>query len=311
MYSSKKYDDIVPVVKELVKQDDHVFIMVNNNKERDEVTVAFGNNRNVHVSRKLEFAQEGDLSLARGTLLQMIDAFENEEEFDYFINLTEGMLPLKPRQEIVDYLENNPMDHYYIDRSEKDDPQLRKKVEKYYPYTNVIGFDKSKYVRTRTKVVSAFLDLIHVRRKLEDEIYIGSPWFILTKETASILKDNFAYCSDKFKLSWYAEEMTYIMMINKFKPDNEHINKDMRVVGPSGTWQESQGARKLTKELIEAHPEALFGGTIFEEDDEELYKEILPLYNKDYVPIKKEDVRDISSEDFNEMVDKIKRDKDE
>lgn len=310
MYSSKKYDDIVPVIKELVKQDDHVFIMVNNDKERDEVTVAFGNNRNVHISRRLEFAQEGDLSLSRGTLLQMLDAFECDVEFDYFINLTEDMLPLKKRDEIVAYLEKNPKDHYYIDRTEKEDPSLRKKTLKYYAYTNIIGFATSRYVRYQAKGFAALLNLLRIRRTLDEEIVIGSPWFILTKDTAKVLSENYPYCSDKFKLSWYSEEMVYYMMIEKFIGKVDHINKDMRVVGPDGSWKESQGARTLTKELIDAHPEALFGGTLSAKENEDLYYEILKKYNEGYVKPKKKE-EEISEETFNELVTSIKRNKDE
>jgi hypothetical protein len=52
------------------------------------------------------------------------------QEFDYFINLTDGMVPLKSRMEILAYLKQYPdKDFFYVDRSEKDDPDLRKKTE--------------------------------------------------------------------------------------------------------------------------------------------------------------------------------------
>ncbi|MBQ9328498.1 MAG: glycogen branching protein [Solobacterium sp.] len=306
LYSGRKYYDIVPVCRQLVRQGDHVFIMVSDDKARDEVTVTFAGSRRVHISRRLEFAQEGDMSLARGTLLQIGDALEYEDaEFDYFINLTEGMLPLKPRAEIVSFLEQNPGDYYYVDRTEDEDPKLREKTLKYYTYTNMLVFPTSKWVRWNTKVAANFLNLIGVRRTLDEKINIGSPWFILSKETAKVLAENYPYCSDKFKLSWYPEENVYSMMINKFLPGHEHINKDMRVVGPTGSWIESQGARPLTREVWNAHPEALFGGTFFDDIDEELYNEVLEIYNRDYEKELEDKKRDISEQEFNDLVSKL------
>ncbi len=309
MYSGRKYYDIVPVCQHLVRQGDHCFIMVSDEKARDEVTVAFAGSRRVHISRRLEFAQEGDMSLARGTLLQMGDALAYEDaEFDYFINLTEGMLPVKPRSEIVSFLEENPGDYYYVDRTEQDDPALRAKTLKYYTYTNMLVFPTSKWVRWNTKAAANFLNLIGVRRKLDETITIGSPWFIFTKETAKVLSENYPYCSDKFKLSWYPEEMVYSMMINRYLPDHAHINKDLRVVGPNGSWIESQGARPLSREVLNAHPEALFGGTFFDTEDEELYHEILETYNQGYVRKTDEDkAKEYTEKEFNQIVDKLKK----
>ena len=308
MYSGRKFYDIVPVCRQLVRQGDHCFIMVSDEKARDEVTVAFAGSRRVHISRRLEFAQEGDMSLARGTLLQMGDALALEDvEFDYFINLTEGMLPVKTRSEIEAYLTEHPGDHYYVDRTEEEDPALRAKTLKYYTYTNMLVFPKNKWVRWNTKAAANFLNLLGVRRKLDDRIMIGSPWFILTRDTAKVLSDNFAYCSDKFKLSWYPEEMVYAMMIHKFLPGHSHTNDDLRVVGPSGSWIESQGARPLSEEVLNAHPEALFGGTFFDTDNEELYQRMLEKYNEDYRKETEDSEKEVSEEEFNAFVDKLKQ----
>lgn len=304
LYSSKKYVDIVPVVRMLVRQGDHVFIMVNDNKTRDEVTIEFANNRKVHISRKQEYAQEGDLSLARGTLLQMTDAFECEEEFDYFINLTEGMLPLKPRSEIVEYLEANPQDHYFVYQRERNNPDLRKQFSKYYVYTNVVGFTTSLYVRLKAKIFSALLDIVKLHRILDDEVFIGSPWFILTEKTARILAENYSYCSENFKLSWYAEEMCYLMMINHFIGDNEHINIDMRVIGPEGIWTSGRGARTISEDVLKQYPEALYGGTFSESENSELYHSVIKQYNTGYKPAT-DDEKKYSEEEFNEMVARI------
>ncbi len=306
MYSGRKAYDIIPVCRELVKQGDHCFIMVNDDGPRDEVTVAFGNDPRVHISRNQQFAQEGDMSLARGTLLQMKDALDYDKaEFDYFINLTEGMLPTKPRSEIVKFLEENPGDHYYIDHDESTDPSLRKKALKYYPYTNMIVFPKNAWVRGNCKTMASFLNLFGLKRKQSDQFIIGSPWFIFTKETAQVLAEHYPYCSEHFKLSWYAEEMVYYMMIQKYITNHQHDNHDYRVIGPDGSWRPSFGARPVTRELIEAHPEALFCAELFDDVDEELYKEMLKIYNTGDV-IKADAPRKKYSEDeFNQLVDKI------
>jgi len=309
MYSGRKYYDIVPVCRKLARQGDHVFIMVSDEKARDEVAVAVAGNRRVHISRKLEFAQEGDMSLPRGTLLQMRDAFDLEDQtFDYFINLSEGMLPVKTRDEIVSFLQENPGDYYYIDRSEKEDPSLRTKTLKYYTYTNMLLFPTSRWIRFNTKVAANFLNLLGVRRKLDEEILIGSPWFILTNETARVLAENYAYCSEKFKLSWYPEEQVYAMMINRFLPNHPHFNKDLRVVGPDGSWKEGQGARALSEEVLNAHPEALFGGTFFDSDNEELYQRMLEKYNEGFQKAAEEEKeKELTSDEFNDFVDHLSR----
>lgn len=306
LYSGRKYYDIVPVCRALVRQGDHVFIMVSDDKAREEVTVAFAGSRRVHISRKLEFAQEGDMSLARGTLLQMKDALAYEDEtFDYFINLSEGMLPVKTRAEIVSYIEEHPGDHYYVDRTENEDPALRRKTLKYYTYTNMLVFPKNRWVRWNTKAAANFLDLIGVRRKLDDLIMIGSPWFILTRATAEVLAENFAYCSSTFKLSWYPEENIIPMMVHKFMPGHTHTNDDLRVVGPQGKWIESQGARALSREVLAAHPEALFGGTFFDDDDEALYQEMLGKYNEGYKKESDDQKKEMSEAEFNQFIDKL------
>jgi hypothetical protein len=101
-FDHDKANEIAAIVNELIKQDDHVFLMVNDAKIRDAVTMTYVQNRHVHISHKQEYAQEGDLSLVRGTLLQMKEAVEDEEDvFDWFINLPEGMLPLTSREKIT------------------------------------------------------------------------------------------------------------------------------------------------------------------------------------------------------------------
>ncbi len=303
MHTKQTSQEIMKVLQELVRQDDHAFIMVDDNKIRDEVMIAASHERRIHVSHTQEFAQEGDMSLSRGTLLQMKEAMELEDvSFDYCINLYDGMLPLKARNEIVSFLTENPGDYYYVDHTQENDPVLLKETLKYYPYTNLLNFPDSKKVRRRSRHMSSLLNLLHIRRKLEDPVQIGSPWFMLTAPTCRVLAENFSYCSEFFKLSWYAEEMCYPMMITRFVKDSVHINEDKRVVGPDGHWEHSQGIRPITEEVLNNCPDALFGGAILEADQPELFDQYLPIYNSNFT---EETEYPTDNSGFNQLVDAI------
>lgn len=279
-FDHNKSNEIIAILNELTKQGDHVFVMINDQKARDAVSIASMNKPSVHISHQQEYAQEGDMSLARGTLLQMKEAFETEDAaFDWFINLPEGMLPVVSRQKIVEKLQTADADFYFVARTEKEDPSLRGKLARYYPYTSIVDFARKKKFRGRNLRTAAFLNFLGFRRKLQDPYEIGSPWFILKADTAKMLADNFAYCSENFKLAWYAEQSIIPMMIHRFLPEETHINQDLRVIGPDGAWIEDQGLRPITREVLEAHPEALFGGAFLHSENRELFNEILDRYN--------------------------------
>lgn len=288
MQSTREYDELIETINQLVRQGDHVFVMINDNDLRGKVHFVYAEDRKVHISETQEFAQEGDLSLARGTIIQMKEALEMDD-FDYFINLTDGMIPIKPRSEIVQFLEEYyGKDFYYVDRDESEDPNLRKKTLKYYTFTNLLSFPTGKFVRWFTKANATFLNVFGLRRKLEDSIAIGSPWFMLTKDSAQKLANVFDYVSTTYKLSWYPEEMYIPMMMQKYvhqsRDSEQHVNKDYRVVGPQGDWIEGQGAKDLTSEVLCKHPEALFGGRITAEKDTlHIYNDYFDKYNEGYV----------------------------
>lgn len=287
VHSMREYDELIESINQLTKQGDHVFVMINDNDLRGKIHFVFAEDRKVHISELQEFAQEGDLSLARGTILQMREASELDE-FDYYINLTDGMMPIKSRTEIVSFLEeHNGKDFYYIDRNEIEDPLLRKKALKYYTFTNLLSFPTGKFTRAFTKGNAAFFNAIGLKRKLSDVYSIGSPWFMLTKESAKGLVEVFDYVSTTYKLSWYPEEMYIQMMMEKFLHQNKdsanHVNKDYRVVGPDGSWVESQCARVLTRDVVNANSDALFGGMITIDDNLDIYQDYFDKYNEGYV----------------------------
>lgn len=286
MHSERDYDELLESINQLTRQGDHVFIMINDNDLRGKIHFVYAEDRKVHISETQEFAQEGDLSLARGTIIQMKEALEYNE-FDFFINLTDGMIPVRPRSELDAFLEEHKdTDFYYVDRDENEDPSLRKKASKYYTYTNLLTFPTGKFVRSFTKANASFLNLIGLHRKVEDMFIIGSPWFMLTKESAGKLAEVFDYVSSTFKLSWYPEEMYIPMMMKKYAPERheKHCNMDYRVIGSDGNWIESQSARPLSAEVLLKYPEAFFGGKITSEQETlALYNDYFDKYNEGYV----------------------------
>lgn len=286
MQTNRKYDEITEIINQLVKQGDHVFIMINDNELRDEVGFVYVEHDRVHISKVQEFADEADMSLPRGTLLQMKEALEIENvQFDYFINLTDGMIPVKTRSEIVSFLEENEgKDFFYVAREE--DEALRKRVEKWYCHTNLIGVAEKKFLRWINKASANMFKLIGLKRKLNDPYKIGSPWFILSRKSAIQLAPNYPYCSDTFKMQWYPEELYIPMMMDKFVYTNgdasRHINRDMRCVGPDGFWVEEKGARSLTEEVLAEFPDALFAGKITAEENFEMFQKYFDKYNEEF-----------------------------
>ncbi|NCC54207.1 MAG: glycogen branching protein [Erysipelotrichia bacterium] len=286
MHSDRGYEELIETINQLTKQEDHVFVMINDNDLREKISFVYADGQKVHISHIQEFAQEGDLSLARGTIIQMKEALELGG-FDYFINLSDAMLPVKTRNEIVAFLEaNNNKDFYYVDRDKKKDHELRKKTCKYYSLTSLLAFPNNAFVRGSAKAIASLCNVLGIRRKLEDTIKIGSPWFIISKKSAINLVENYSYVSTTFKLSWYPEEMYIPMMMDKYVYKNNeserHINKDLRIIGPNGHWVESAGAKFVTQELIDANPDALFAAKITAEDTLPLYEKYFDKYNEDY-----------------------------
>lgn len=292
MHSDREYDELLETINQLIKQGDHVFIMINDNDLRDKVRFVYADSRKVHISSTQEYAQEGDLSLARGTIIQMKEAIA-QGGFDYFINLTDGMMPIKPRSEIIAFLEkNNAKDFYYVDHDETQDDKLRKKSEKFYTLTSLLAFPTNKFVRSSSKAVASLCYAIGVHRKIEDKISIGSPWFMISKKSAILLVENYSYVSTTFKLAWYPEEMYIPMMMEKFVYTNggndRHVNDDMRVVGPSGKWMESSSAKAITQELIDSKPEALYAAKITADETLALYEKYFDKYNENYHKVNEE-----------------------
>ena len=130
MHSDRKYDEVVETINQLTKQGDHVFIMINDDDLREQVQFVYMDYSRVHISHTQEFAQEGDMSMARGTLIQMKEAVQIG--FDYYINLNDGMMPIKTREEITAFLEEqNGKDFYYVETSEKEEDVYKRQASNF------------------------------------------------------------------------------------------------------------------------------------------------------------------------------------
>ncbi len=272
------YDELIENVNQLIAQGDHVFIMINDNSLREKIYFVYGESRYVHVSRVQEFAQEGDLSMARGTILQLQEAV-NTTDCEYFINLTHGMMPIRPRNEIIELLSAQPYkDYYYIDKDEKDSPSIRDDVTKYYLFTNLLSFPTKASTRKFCRINANFLAKLGIKKKSKENFLFGSPWFMLCRKSATILAQNFPYVSETFKYSWYSEQLYIPTMMKKFVPDHIHINEDYRLVGPMGKWQRDSQGHSLTS--IPADSTALFAAKISIDENLALYQDYFDIYNK-------------------------------
>lgn len=281
MHTYCEFDEIVENINQLIKQGDHVFIIINDNELREQIYFVYAESTQVHIARIQEFAQEGDLSFARGTICQLKEAVESKHaEFDYYINLTDGMMPIVSRDKIVEVLSSGK-DFFYIDEKRSLDQDLYDDFNKLYTFTNLYAFKTNKWLRKFCKANGTFLKKLGLYKKDEipEKIFIGSPWFMLPHDTVKVLVDNFAYVSNTFKFSWFAEEKYIPIMIHTFLSFDNHENNDYRLVGPSGKWVENSQGEPIDVEMISANTEALFAAKIYLKDNFDAYQNTYNVYN--------------------------------
>jgi len=248
--SDSEYLEVAALIDSLIVEDDQVFVIHNNPKVMDRLRIYYGNHPEVHLYPAQDFALTGDLSLARGTLVMLREALEST--FDYVINLTDGMAPIKPRDQLVSYLEEHPQDHYLIYSDEHKDPSLRKKYERYYPFTNLSYFQHEGFTRLLSKGLASIIHLFK-KRNFPYTYVITSPWFVLSRATARLLVEHFGFLSQNFMLFWYPEEVwlgTMLEMLNH----HEHINNDLRWLYPDGDFYPGISPAKGSQQPTGARP---------------------------------------------------------
>lgn len=281
-YLGEDYEEVSENIDQILEGGDHVFVMTNDEKLRDEVFIAYGSVPECHVSTVQSAALHGDLSLPRGTILQMKDALEYEEDadvdFDYFINLTDGMIPVRSRDQIVRELETLQGQDAYVTVADSDSSEaLKKRMEEYAFFTNSIAFQKSRMLQGMNTFTKNIVKNFN-RREMDDTVVQTWPFFVLCHNSAEALVENLAYCSNQFMMCMYPEELCFGTMLKKFSPAS-HVEKKYWLTG-QGDYQEQVRIQPVSIEQIEANPEALFAVRVKAKENLPVYQEYFDAYNQ-------------------------------
>lgn len=283
-YLGKSFDELSENIDQLIEFGDDVFVMINDDDLRDEMVITYADEPAVHISQIQQQALHGDLSLPRGQIVQLRNALDAEinehKHYDRFITLTDGLLPLKSRKEIVKYLDaHEGQDIYYVISDSDQDESIKKRFENYAFFTNTLSFQKSMMVKGMNAITSKIVHNFK-QREIEDTLVLSYPWFILTHESAKALADAFPYCSNTFKMSLYPEEMAIATMLRKFSPVPHH-NESVWIVGDQGDYKLQSIIQPLSQNAIDTHPKALFGGTIHSDKNLNIYQNYFDAYVKE------------------------------
>ncbi len=283
-YMGTSYDELSENIDQLIEYGDEVFAMINDDDLRDQMVISYADEPSVHVSQIQQKALPADLSLPRGQIIQLrnaLDAQINEhKQYDRFIVMSDGMLPLCTRRQLVDYLDQHEgKDIYYVVNDSSKDSSIEQRFENYAFFTNTINFQTSKMIKGMNAMTSKIVHNFK-QRKIDDILVQSYPWFILTPQSAKILADEFAYCSNTFKMCLYPEELAIATMLRKFSPV-EHINEDIWVCGPSGNYKSCEPIAPLTQEAIDQKPHALFGTKIKSSENLSIYQNYFDQYAKE------------------------------
>ena len=277
-YMKKNFDEITENLDILINQGDDVYLMVNEDDLRDDLVLAYCDTPNLHIAHHQQTALPADMSLPRGFIVLIKDAIEYETEarfqYDRFITMTDGMICTVSKNKLVEYLNQHENEdiYYEVDNSENNE-EVNKRFENYAFFTNSYDFQTSKTIRAMNKVTSK---LVHSfkQRKIEDTIYVSYPWFILTHESAQILADNLAYCSNTFKMCLYPEEMAIATMLHKFS-NVKHHNENVWACGNTGEYQFQKPVEKTNKDVIK---DKLFAVEVHSDDNLEVYEDYFDAY---------------------------------
>lgn len=278
-YMKKNFEELTENLDTLLDAGDDCYVIVNENDLRDDLLLSYADEPRMHLVHKQEAALPGDLSLARGTLLSIVDAIEYEQEnnftYDYFINLTDGMIPVKSKKDIEDYLlSHKNKDIYYVENTSDKDNEIKKRFEEYAFFTNSMDFERSKIVKGMNKFTAGIVGTFK-HKNFDDTLVLTYPWFMLTHESAKALSDNYGYCSENFKMCLYPEELAFGTMLKKFS-NVEHHNENVWRVNADGKYQFCQAIKNISREALDEN--ALFGAKIHSDDNFDLYQDYFDIY---------------------------------
>lgn len=205
--------------------DDYVVLTLNDSKWIDEAYYLFSRHRNIYLSTSTAFATVGDLSAPRTWLYQLKEACE-KFKFDYAINLTENVMPVMPREEIVAYLEQfNGNSVLSIERDSANDAEFKKQVKQYFLGTNARQFATKQSYRKRMQTYANILYNIGIRRKVDFTVVEGEPYFALNYNMSLALSDELKFASQHFILSWFSERFVFQTMWKQFAAD-QHVENE-------------------------------------------------------------------------------------
>ncbi len=280
-YLGEDCEEVSENIDQILEGGDHVFVMLNDEKLRDDIFIAYASVPECHVSTVQSAALHGDLSLPRGTILQMKDALEYEEDadadFDYFINLTDGMLPVRSRQEIVQVLEQlDGRDNYIVTADSETSEDLKKRMEEYAFFTNSLNFQKSKMLQGMNSFTKNIVKNFK-NRETDDVVVQTWPFFVLSHDSAEVLVDNLAYCSNQFMMCLYPEELCFGTMLRKFSPV-QHEERRLWITG-QGDYQEQAVIQPVTMDQVLENPEALFAVRVKAKENLPVYQNVFDAYN--------------------------------
>ncbi len=282
-YTDKDYDEVTENIDQFIDGGDDVYILCNESGIRDDMMLAYCDEPKLQIIYEQDGALPADLSMPRGFLVQMKKALEVEQTegftYDYFITLSDGMLPLVSREELVSYLnEHKGQDIYYEVGNSKDNEDIQRRFEDYAFFTNTMDFQKSRLIRGMNKMTSTVLHNFK-QREFTDTIYQSYPWFILTHDSVQALAENIGYCSDTFKMSLYPEELALATMLHKFSKVPHH-NENVWLCGKTADYQFTKPVQPLDEETIHANPGRLFGTKIHSTNNFNVYQNTFDMYLK-------------------------------
>jgi hypothetical protein len=201
-----------------------VVLTLNDEKWRNDAYYILVKNQNILLSTSTPFAQEGDLSSARCWLYQMKDALE-KFDFDLCINLTENVLPLTTHHEFIEMLEKSMIKNALsFENDSATDPEFAATMKRYFFSTNSRKFAISEKVRKRARRTANLAYAFGFRRKFEDVVFEGEPWFIFDRNTAINFSEHLSYCTEAFLLGWYPERVIFQTMWKKYLNHKEIDN---------------------------------------------------------------------------------------
>ena len=212
--------------------DDYVVLTLNDSKWVDEAYYLFNRHRNIHLSTSTAFATMGDLSASRTWLYQLKEACD-KFKFDYAINLTEHVMPVKSRDEIIQLLKQCDGDSVFsIQRNSEEDETLKKQVSQYFLGTNARQFAIRESYRKRMQSYANILYRIGLRRKLDFTVYEGEPWFALNYNMALAFGNELKFASEHFILSWFSERYVIQTMWKQFVAHQSFVNDYLVALNP-------------------------------------------------------------------------------